>query len=87
MIGLDLLQSVSHVLQRGCPVDGQPLTVLLDHGCRQAIAAVQCFIGETITVSNPTLVDGLVFEGHNAHHAVVFNLHDQVCTGAVMRAD
>ena len=87
MLRLDLIQAVGHVLQRRPPIDLFPGTPLLEHGLGQALLAIQRLIGETVAISDPALVDGLVLERHDAHHPIALDLHDQVGAGRIVRAD
>jgi hypothetical protein len=57
VLGLDLLQAVGHVFQRGLPVDRLPLAALLEHGRGQALGAVQRFVREAVAVGQPAFVD------------------------------
>mmetsp|Transcript_8062 Transcript_8062/g.15621 ORF Transcript_8062/g.15621 Transcript_8062/m.15621 type:complete len:463 (-) Transcript_8062:293-1681(-) len=87
VISLDGLQAIGDVFQRGGPVDLLPGTALLDHRRGQARVAVQRFIAEAVAVGDPAFVDLFVLERNDAHDLVVLDLHDQVGTGGVMRAD
>ena len=82
-----LAQAIGHVFERGLPVDFQPLAALLQHRLGEALFGIQGFIRKTIAVGQPALVDCFVFERQHAHHLVVLDLHDQVRTGRVVRAD
>ena len=84
---LDLLQAIGHVLEGGLPVNGFPFAALLEHGRGQALVAVERFVGVAVAVGEPAFVDSLVFQGHDAHDAVVFHLHNQVGAGGIVRAD
>ena len=75
---LDLLQTIGNVFQRCLPVHGLPLTILLEHGRCQSIIAGQGFVRETVAVSNPALVNSVVFERDNTHNFVGLDLHDKV---------
>ena len=86
MVGFDLLQPIGHVFQGGLPIDRFPFAALLEHGLGQAVFAVQGFIGVTVAVGDPAFVDGVVFQRHHAHDAVVLDLNDQVGAGGVVRA-
>ena len=87
VIGLDLVQAVGHIVQCSLPIDGFPLSALFEHGCRQTVGAVQGFVREAVAVGNPAFVDGLIFERHHTHDLVVLDLHHQVGTGGIVRAD
>ncbi|EWS53923.1 hypothetical protein X551_03268 [Methylibium sp. T29] len=87
VLGLDRLQPVGDVLQRGIPVDGAPLPVVLDHRRGEALVGVQGFVGEAVAVGDPAFVDRLVLERHDTHHLVVLDLHDQVRARRIVRAD
>ena len=87
MLVLDVLEAIGHVFQRGLPIDGLPDAALLEHGLGQAFVAVERFVREAVTVSDPAFVNGLVLERHHAHDPVVLDLHDEVGTGGVVRAD
>ena len=80
MVALDIAQTVGHVFEGGLPVNGFPFTALLEHGVGQAVSAIQGFVRETLTVGDPALVDVFVFQRHDPHDLVVFDLHDQVGT-------
>ena len=76
----DLIQAIGHIFQSGLPINFFPLTTLLDHGGTQTVGTVQSFVGETIAVGNPALVDFFVFQRNHTEHFVVFDLHHQVGT-------
>ena len=87
VIGIDLAQAIGDIFERRGPIHRQPFAVLLEHGLGQPIWAVECFVGEAIAVSDPALIDGLVFKRHHPHHLVVFHLHHQVGTCRIVGAD
>ena len=43
-------------------------------------------VAEAVAVGDPAFVDGLVFQRHHTHDAVIFHLHDQIGSGGVVRA-
>ena len=87
MVCLDLLQAIGNVFKRCLPVDLAPLATLLEHRFGQAFGAVEGFVGETVAVGDPALVDVFVFQRHNPHDLVVLDLHHQVRAGRIVRAD
>src|SRR5690606_28749840 len=65
-----------------------PLAVITaHHGASQTIFGVQAFVGETVTVADPALVDFVVLERNNTQHLVHLGLQHQVGTHAVVRAN
>ena len=87
MVCLDLLEAIGNILKCGLPVHRPPLTALLEHGTGQTLVAVQGFIGKPVTVSNPAFVDIFVFEWHNPHDFIRFDLNNQVGTRRIVRTD
>ena len=86
MIMANVLEAVGNVLQCCLPVHFLPNTALLQHGLSEAIFAIERFVGKTVTVRDPALIHCFILKRNDAHHLVVFDLDDQVCTGRVMRA-
>ncbi len=62
VVGLDLLEAVGHVFERGLPVDGFPFAALLEHGAGQALVAVEGLIREAVAVGDPAFVDVFVLQ-------------------------
>ena len=85
-LGLDALEPVGHVGQRGIPVHRLPDPALLDHRLRQPRLAVQRLVAEAVAVGDPAFVDVFVFQRHHPHHLVRLDLHHQVGAHAVVRA-
>ena len=83
----NVAQTAGRVFKGGLPIDFQPASVLLDHGRREPVGAAERFVAETVTIGDPAFVDRLVFERHHAQHAVVLDLHNQVGSGGIVRAD
>ena len=83
----NVAQTAGSVFQRRLPVHFQPAPILFDHGLGQAVGAVERLVAETIAVGDPAFVHGLVLERHHAQYAMVFDLHNQIGTGRVVRAD
>ena len=86
-LGLDALQAVGHIAERGVPVHRLPRAALADHGRGQPRSAVQRLVAETVAVGNPALVDLFVLQREHAHDLVGLGLHDQVGAGGIVRAD
>ena len=78
VFGLHVRQRVRDVLERDAPVDLAPLVVLLDHRPQQPVGGVQALVREAVAVRQPLLVDVLVLERKDAHHALVLHLDDEV---------
>ena len=87
MLRLDISHAIRHILQRGLPINSFPLASLLQHRLGETLGAVQCLVGKTIAVGNPTFVDRFVLKWNDAHHAVILHLHHQVGTCRVMWTD
>ena len=87
VVCLDMLNTVGNVFKRSRPIDCDPLTVLLQHRLGQTLIAVQGFVTEAVAVGDPAFVDVFVLQRHHAHDAVVFDLHNQIGTGGIVRAD
>ena len=87
MVGLDFAQAVSHVFERRLPIHRLPDAALFDHGPGQALVAVQRLVGKAVAIGNPALVDRFILKGYHPHHLVALDLHHEVGTCAVMRAD
>ena len=86
MVIANALEAISNVLKSCLPVHFLPNAALLQHGLGEAIFAIERFVGKTVTVRDPALIHCFVLKRNDAHHLVVFDLDDQVCTGRVMRA-
>ena len=60
---------------------------MFDHGRSQPLGGIQRFIGKTVAVCNPALVDCFVFQRYHAHHLLVFHLNNEIGASGIVRAD
>ena len=87
MVSLDGVQTIGNIFQRHLPIHCLPLPALLDHGLRQTLRAIECFITEAVTVGNPALINFFIFKRNHTQNLMVFDLHDQVGTRGIVRTD
>ena len=87
MVSLDGIQTISDIFQRHLPIYGLPFAALFDHGLCQSIRTIERFIAVAVAVGNPALIDFFIFKRNHTQNLMVFDLHDQIGTGGVVRTD
>ena len=78
---------MGHIFQSRRPVNLQPLVVLPDHGLCQTLGRIQPLVAESLLVRYPAFIDRFVFHRHDPVHFVILDVHGQISTQPIVRAD